>query len=103
MPGFYTKREDGLVITLRVTPKASRTDAVGVVETPDGPALKIRVTAAPDKGKANAAVIALMAKTFSVAKSDVALLSGATDRRKVVHVSSIVSELATTADQWRCQ
>ena len=59
---------DGLVMTLRVTPKASRTAIAGPMETEDGVALKVAITTTPDKGKANAAVTALFVKAFGVAK-----------------------------------
>ena len=83
---FFRADTEGLVITVRVSPKASRDAVTGVMATPEGQALKIAVTAPPDKGKANAAVCALLAKTFKVAKSSVAVVNGETDRRKVLRV-----------------
>ena len=62
----------------------------GLLAEPDGNhgrkerALKISVTAAPEGGKANEAVIALLAKEWGVAKSAISVVTGATDRRKVV-------------------
>ncbi|BAE81531.1 conserved hypothetical protein [Chlamydia felis Fe/C-56] len=44
--------------------------------------LKIRVTEAPEKGRANEAVIALLAKTLSLPKRDVTLISGDSSRKK---------------------
>ena len=70
------------------------------MDTPDGQALKIAVTAPPDKGKANAAVAALLAKAFGVAKSSVAVVAGETDRRKVLRVSGDPAALSTIAQQW---
>ncbi len=97
---FFRADTDGLVITARVSPKASREGVQGVMDTPDGQALKIAVTAPPDKGKANAAVIAVLAKAFGVAKSNVTLVAGETDRRKVIRISGNPAALSLAAQQW---
>jgi len=96
---FFRAVEDGIVITARVTPKASREVVKGVMATPDGHALKIAVTAPADKGKANTAVCALLAKTFKVAKSSVAVVSGETDRRKVLRITGDPAQLAAIAGE----
>jgi uncharacterized protein len=97
---FFRADPEGLLITVRVSPKASRDAIVGVMETPDGHALKIAVTAPPDKGKANAAVAALLAKSCGVAKSSVTVVAGETDRRKVLRVSGDPAALSAIAQQW---
>lgn len=48
--------------------------------------LRVRVSAVPDKGKANAAVVALMAKVLSVPKSSVSVTSGETARFKTLAI-----------------
>jgi uncharacterized protein YggU (UPF0235/DUF167 family) len=48
--------------------------------------LRVRVSAVPDKGKANAAVVALLAKALGVPKSAVSVVSGETARIKTVTV-----------------
>ena len=68
----------GVVIPVRVKPGARRT---GVAGEHDG-ALRVNVTAAPEKGKANQAVIEVLARLLGVAKSSVELLSGATSSQK---------------------
>lgn len=97
---FFRPDAGGLVLSLKVQPKSSRNIIEGVVETPDGSALKVAVTAPPDKGKANAAVIALVAKAFGVAKRDVTLTLGETDRRKVLHIAGDPTALQAIAQQW---
>lgn len=76
-------------LALRVTPKASRNRIEGVVgEADGGAALKVSVTAAPEDGKANAAVIALLAKSWKIAKSAFTITAGATDRRKLLFIAT---------------
>lgn len=97
---FYRAEKDGLVITARVSPKASRNAVQGVMPTPDGQALKIAVTAPPDKGKANAAVTLLLSKVFGVSKTSVVVVAGDTDRRKILRISGDPAALIAIAQQW---
>jgi uncharacterized protein (TIGR00251 family) len=90
----------GLLLAVKAAPKASRDAVIGVMATPDGQALKIAVTAPPDKGKANAAVSAVVAKAFGVSKSAVSIVSGATDRRKLLHINGDPIALAGIAQKW---
>ncbi len=48
--------------------------------------LKVSVTVVAEDGKANAAVIALLAKKLGVAKRCLTIVAGATDRRKILHI-----------------
>lgn len=64
------------------------------------PALKVQVTAAPEDGKANKAVIALLAKTFKRPKRDFAVVLGETDRRKVVHMAGDPALLRLAMEDW---
>ena len=78
-------------IRLRVTPNAGRDAFEGFETLADGTeVLRIRVAAVPDKGKANAAVIALLAKTLRLPKSSITLLSGETARLKTVRIDADV-------------
>jgi len=52
-----------------------------------GESLKIRVTANPEKGKANDAVVTLLADTLKIPKQDITLSSGASSPRKVFIIS----------------
>lgn len=95
-PGFFQPRSDGVILHLRVTPNAGR-DAIEGAETRDDGAvvLRVRVKAVPDKGKANAAVIALLAKALGVAKSSITLTSGDTSRFKTLAISGDMDLLIT--------
>lgn len=96
---FYTLVPDGARLSLRVTPNA-RTNAIeGPELRADGScALKLRVTAPPDKGAANSAVIALLAKALGRPKSAFTLHSGQTARSKVIVVAGDSAQLAAALD-----
>ena len=69
---------DGLVLSVRVQPKASTNAVRGV----HGDALKIALTAPPVEGAANKACIAFVAKKLGLSKSAVEIVSGRTSRNK---------------------
>ncbi len=75
----------GVVLMLHVKPRASR-DEIGGEH--DG-ALKVAVTAPPVAGKANAAVIKLLAKAFGVSRSSIEIIGGTSSRRKRVAIDGI--------------
>ena len=92
---------EGARVRLKVTPKAKREQIGGLLEEPDGgKALKVSVTAAPEDGKANAAVIALLAREWGVAKSAISVVAGATDRRKLVEIRGPSQELLAKLQGW---
>ncbi|MBS0348531.1 MAG: YggU family protein [Proteobacteria bacterium] len=81
---WLSRAADGSVIlTLHIQPGAKKTEFAGLY----GEALKIRLAAPPVDGKANAALIAFLAKTCGVPKAAVELVSGDTSRSKRVRVS----------------
>lgn len=85
---------------MRVTPNAGRDVIQGIEQRDDGTSvLRIRVKAVPDKGKANQAVIALLAKNLGCPKSEITLLRGETARLKTLLFSSdpgqIVDKITT--------
>lgn len=71
---------EGVILRVKVIPKASKTEIVGW----EGEELKIRVKAVPEKGKANQALINFLAKYLNIAKSDVSLTGGETSRHKKI-------------------
>jgi uncharacterized protein len=60
--------------------------------------LRVRVSAVPDKGKANAAVVALLARAFDVPKSAVSLVSGETARQKTLAIAGDAGRLAAAIE-----
>jgi uncharacterized protein len=81
----------GLLLFVKATPKAANNHIVGIRNG----AIVIKVTAVPEKGKANSAVIALLAENIGVPKSALELVSGDTDRNKVVRIASHVEVVQT--------
>ena len=82
---------DAIVFDVLVQPRASRAK-LGPIH--DG-RVKIAVTAPPVDGEANAAVIELVAKQLGVAKRAVAVIAGASSRRKTLRVTGVaVAQLA---------
>lgn len=75
-------------LRLRVAPGARRSEVVGR----HGEGWKVRVAAAPERGRANDEVLDLLADALAVPRSDVALVSGATGRDKIVEVAGILPE-----------
>lgn len=87
-PKCYRLGPAGLSLFIRVTPNAGRDAIEGVEMRDDNSAvLRIRVSAVPDKGKANAAVLALLAKALGVPKSAISVVSGETSRLKTIAVA----------------
>jgi uncharacterized protein len=82
-----------------VQPKARRNAILGVAPDREGPALRVAVSAPPEDGKANAAVIALLAEAFDVAKAAVSVVMGATDRRKLVEIRGNSERLGASLDR----
>jgi uncharacterized protein YggU (UPF0235/DUF167 family) len=95
MPAF-TPTTTGIRLYLRVTPNAGR-DGVDGVETRDNgeAVLRVRVAAVPDKGKANVAAIALVARALGCPRSSITLVSGETARFKTLLVTGDPVELAS--------
>ncbi len=69
---------DGVVLPVRAHPGSRQNAITGI----HAGALKVSVTQAPEKGKANKAIIALLAKKFCWAKRQLSILSGAAGSRK---------------------
>jgi uncharacterized protein YggU (UPF0235/DUF167 family) len=81
-------------VRVRLTPRGSANRLIGLVPEADGGvALKIMVTAAAEQGKANDALITLLARAWHLAKSDISIVAGASDRRKTVHVAGTAGQL----------
>ena len=96
----YRLSPTGLSLFVRVTPNAGRDAIEGVELRDDGSAvLRLRVKAVPDKGRANAGVIAVLAKALGVPKSAIAVTSGDTARQKTLAIAGDGADLAALIDR----
>jgi len=97
----FNATPDGLRFLVRLTPRAARNGLDGLVRESDGrPVLRFRVTAAPVKGAANAALVAYVANTLNLRKSDVRIISGQTARLKLLELSGDADLIAARLTQW---
>ena len=83
--------EGGIVVSVKVQPNASKDRVIG--EHADQ--IKIAVTVAPEKGKANKAVIKVLSKWLGIKSSDIQIVSGETLREKKVFIKNINDENIT--------
>jgi len=82
------KTARGCKLTLFIQPKASKNEIIG----PHNGALKIKITAPPVDGKANAALIEFLSDVLDVPKRNIEILKGETGRNKSVEILEISEE-----------
>lgn len=86
---------------MRLNPRAGADKIVGIVSDAESKAaLKVAVTAVPEKGRANAALIALLAKAWRLPKSSFAVTGGQTSRRKTVTIAGDSKALMQRLTEW---
>lgn len=96
----WTATPGGLRLSVRLTPRGGRDGVDGIEVLADGRAvLKARVRAAPSEGEANAALIALLARSLSVSRSAVTLAAGSTARLKTLVIAGDADLLAARLEQ----
>lgn len=97
----FAPKQDGLRVRVRLQPAGRADKILGLVENSDGTwALKATVTKVPEGGKANQALIKVLAKEWRVAKSTLEVLQGQTSRAKILHLAGDANELADMLDAW---
>jgi uncharacterized protein (TIGR00251 family) len=91
---------DGVVVTVRLTPKGGRDAIDGIATLSDrGSVLKIRVRAIPSEGEANAALGRVLAKALAVPHRDVEIISGHASRIKRVKISGDAAALTLALEK----
>jgi hypothetical protein len=89
------KETGGISLRIRLTPKGGRDRIEGWVnDEKDHAVLKVRVSAVPERGKANEALVELLAKELRIAKSLISIRSGETSRLKTVFIARDGDDLA---------
>lgn len=95
----WTSTPDGLLLTVRLTPKGGRDALDGIAQLADGRAvLKARVRAAASEGEANGALVRLIARTLAVPPTSVSLIAGETARIKRIKIAGNAGALATNLE-----
>ena len=79
---WYRWEGEDLLLYLRIQPRAARDEFAG----PQGDCFKVRITASPVEGKANAHLIRFLAKSFGVTQHQVRLQTGTNTRNKGRHI-----------------
>lgn len=98
---LFTSRPAGVLVAVRLTPKAAK-NRIGVIRaSADGKeALRVSVTAPPESGKANKALIALLAKEWKMAKGGITIKTGARGRNKTVFLAGDAKVLMGKLRDW---
>jgi uncharacterized protein (TIGR00251 family) len=89
---YRTAGDDAVVLHVHVQPAAGRSAVVGR----HGAALKVRVAAAPEGGRANEACAGLLAETFGLTRGQVELVSGPSSRAKQFKLAGVDLEAFRT-------
>lgn len=88
-------------LAVRVAPRAGRNAIKGVVRDSAGAAvLAVSVTAPPDGGKANAALLGVLAKAWRLPKSAFSVTRGGAARRKTIHIAGDPRDLDARLRSW---
>ena len=103
-PRPFREATDGVLITVRVTPRSSQDCLTGVKAAADGRVhLAAKVRAVPEKGAANVALERLIAAWLDVPKGSVSVVSGGTSRLKTVRVggttATLIDQVARALDR----
>lgn len=85
---WINQSDDGVIITVHAVPRAAKDAVQGL----HGDALKIRLHAPPVDGKANEALVSFLGKMLNIPKGNIALKSGANQRRKIVLIAGISAQ-----------
>ena len=96
----WTFTPDGLLLTVRLTPKGGRDALDGIAQLADGRAvLKARVRAAASEGEANSSLVQLIARTLAVPPTSVSLIAGETARIKRLKIAGNAGALAINLER----
>lgn len=88
---IFSDTKEGVMFTVKVVPGSSRTQIAG----PMGQMLKIKVAAAPEKGKANDCLIDFLAERLGIRKNTIAIVSGHTSPVKQIRIEAMTSDKIT--------
>jgi len=90
LPPYLRSQPDGVFLSVKVQPRASRNDVGGL----HGSELKVAVTAPPVDSAANQAVVELIAEILGLPRRAVTLVRGQTSRHKILRLDGLTAEEA---------
>lgn len=76
-------------LRIKVIPKSPKNEITEIMIDESGEqTIKIRIKAAPEKGKANAELIKFLSKELNIPKTNISIISGKTDKLKLIKISN---------------
>lgn len=96
---FCVETPDGVLLAVRVIPRARRTETAGTRPDENGVALLVRLAAPPVEGAANDALVEFLAARLQVPRRAVRIVSGERGRRKRVMVEGVTADRVRAALQ----
>jgi uncharacterized protein len=96
---FCVDTPDGVLLAVRVIPRARRTETAGTRPGEDGDALVVRLAAPPVEGAANEAVIDLLSSVLHIPRKQIEIVSGERGRQKRVAITGMTAEQVRLALQ----
>jgi len=100
-PGAFRRVERGLEVAVRLQPGARRAGLEGLAELADGRVvLKARVGEPPEGGKANAALVKMLAKALKVPKGAISIVAGRSQRLKTVLIEGDPPAVEARLERW---
>lgn len=78
------KKDEGLIIRLKISPNASKNE---IIRSSDG--IKIKITAQPIDGKANKCLIEFISKKYKIPKSSIEIVRGETSKEKTILIKNL--------------
>ena len=98
---FYDETAQGFVLRVRLTANSSSCVIKGCfIDAQENEFLKINVVSVPEKGKANRELLAFLAKSLKVAKSQLEIISGETDRYKKILIRDKSDQILVKLQKW---
>lgn len=98
---LFSAGKDGVRVALRVVPRAARPGIAGRGARPDGmPCLRVSVSEPAEGGRANAAVLMLLARAWRLPVSSLTVALGAASRDKVVRIAGDPAALTVQLEGW---
>lgn len=97
---FYEKRNEGYLLRVRINPCSSSCQILGILNFPDGDYLKVSIISVPEKGKANKELVDFLAKQLKIAKANIEILAGKTDKYKKIFIHADDERIGRELDEY---